>query len=132
MVDTVVYTHHGPVSEVKSGSMHEQVGATEPIYHALRWIAHEPSNEIRAFYQLNRAKNYDDYVDALTHYQAPAQNFVFASVEGDIALWVKVVFNNGMVRRTVSDGTDPLDWQGWIPREHNPHIKNPERGFVAS
>ena len=32
MVDTVVYTHHGPVSEVKSGNMHEQVGATEPIY----------------------------------------------------------------------------------------------------
>ena len=135
MVDTVVYTHHGPVSEVKSGNMHEQVGATEPIYHALRWIAHEPSNEIRAFYQLNRAKNYDDYVDALTHYQAPAQNFVFASVEGDIALWVNGRFPNKWdgQGRTVSDGTDPLyDWQGWIPREHNPHIKNPERGFVSS
>src|SRR5690606_34399425 len=24
------------------------------------------------------------------------------------------------------------DWQGWIPQSHNPHVKNPPRGFVSS
>ena len=128
--DTVVYTHHGPVTQVQSGAEEQP-----PVYHAMRWIAHEPSNEIRAFYQLNRAQNYDDYVVALTHYQAPAQNFVFASQEGDIALWVNGRFPNKWdgQGRTVSDGTDPrYDWQSWIPRDHHPHIKNPPRGFVSS
>ena len=60
---------------------------------------------------------------------------MFASTEGDIALWVNGRFPNKWdgQGRAVSDGTDPLyDWQAWIPREHHPHIKNPERGFVSS
>ncbi len=131
VLDTVVYTHHGPVTEVASFVNPD----AEPIYHALRWIAHEPSSETTAFYKLNRAKNYDDYVEALSYFSAPAQNFAFASNEGDIALWVNGKFPNKWQYqgRTVSDGTDPLyDWQSWIPHEHNPHIKNPERGFVSS
>jgi penicillin amidase len=131
VMDTVIYTHHGPVTKVESEIDKERA----PAYHALRWIAHEPSNDIRTFYELDRADNYDDYVEALKHYVAPAQNFVFASNEGDISLWVNGKLPNKWEYqgRTVSDGTDPLyDWQGWIPFEHNPHVKNPERGFVSS
>ena len=131
VLDTVTYTHHGPVTKVES----EINEGRKPVYHALRWIAHEGSNDIRTFYGLNRAENYDDYVEALSFYVAPAQNFVFASNEGDIALWVNGKLPNKwkFQGRTVSDGTDPLyDWQGWIPFEQNPHIKNPERGFVSS
>jgi len=131
VLDTVIYTHHGPVTKMESRINEER----EPVYHALRWIAHDASNDIKTFYGLNRAENYDDYVEALKYYVAPAQNFVFASNEGDIALWVNGKLPNKweFQGRTVSDGTDPLyDWQGWIPFEQNPHIKNPERGFVSS
>ncbi|MBO6585066.1 MAG: penicillin acylase family protein [Gracilimonas sp.] len=131
VMDTVIYTHHGPVTKVESRVNEDRA----PAYHAMRWIAHEPSNDLKTFYGLNRAENYDDYVAALKEYTAPAQNFVFASNEGDIAIWV-----NGKLPkkwehqgRTVSDGTDPsYDWQGWIPRDQIPHIKNPDRGFVSS
>ncbi len=129
--DTIIYTHHGPVTKVESGINEKR----DPVYHALRWIAHEGSNELKTFYELNRAKNYEDYKAALSHFTAPAQNFVFASNEGDIALWITGKLPNKWEHqgRTVSDGTDPLyDWQGWVPFEHNPHIKNPERGFVSS
>ncbi|NBC66836.1 MAG: penicillin acylase family protein [Bacteroidetes bacterium] len=131
VIDTVVYTHHGPVTEVSSSF----IEGSQPVYHAQRWIAHDGSNDLKAFYGLNRAENYDDYVEALKHFDAPAQNFVFASNEGDIALWVNGKFPKKweFQGRTVSDGTDPdYDWQGWIPRDHVPHIKNPERGFVSS
>ncbi|MTI87630.1 MAG: penicillin acylase family protein [Balneolaceae bacterium] len=131
VLDSVVYTHHGPVTEVSSSTGDEK----DPVYHALRWIAHDGSNELKTFYGLNRARSYDNYVDALKHYIAPAQNFVFASNEGDIALWVNGLFPKKWKYqgRTVSDGTDPkYDWKGWIPRDHVPHIKNPERGFVSS
>ncbi|MEO1021653.1 MAG: penicillin acylase family protein [Bacteroidota bacterium] len=130
IIDTVVYTHHGPVTKIEPEEPGEPV-----IYHALRWIAHEPSNDLKTFLELNRAQSYEDYVSALSHYVAPAQNFVFASNEGDIALWVNGQFPNKWKHqgRTVSDGTDArYDWQGWIPRDHVPHIKNPNRGFVSS
>jgi penicillin amidase len=130
VLDTVIYTHHGPVFEVDPA-----VGEGEPVYHALKWIAHEPSNDLRTFYQFNKMANYEDYEEAVSHYTAPAQNFVFADTAGDIGLWVsgKLPRKWEFQGRTVSDGTDPrYDWQGWIPSEHNPHIKNPERGFVSS
>ncbi len=131
VLDTVIYTHHGPVTEVSSQINKE----SKTRYHALRWIAHEPSNDLKTFFGFNRMETYDDFKEAASHYVAPAQNFIFANNEGDIATWISGKFPNKWKHqgRTVSDGTDPLyDWQGWIPTEHNPNVKNPERGFVSS
>ncbi|MFV1883831.1 MAG: penicillin acylase family protein [Balneola sp.] len=129
--DTVIYTHHGPVSEVKSRINEER----EPAYHALRWIAHEPSNDLKTFFGFNRMQTYEDFKEAASHYVAPAQNFIFANSEGDVATWISGKLPNKweFQGRTVSDGTDTrYDWQGWVPFEHNPNIKNPERGFISS
>jgi len=131
VVDTVIYTHHGPVVQNFSG---EPLRSHIPKYHAMRWIAHEPSNEVRYFLNINRAKNYDDYREALRHFKNPAQNWVFADTS-DIAITVTGQYplkweNQG---RFISDGSDPAyEWQDWIPFEQVPHIKNPERGFVSS
>ncbi|MDZ7806197.1 MAG: penicillin acylase family protein [Gracilimonas sp.] len=129
VMDTVIYTHHGPVMEV------ETADESKPVYHALRWIAHEPSNDLKTFYGFNKMQNYEDYREAVGNYVAPAQNFVFADQAGDIAMWIagKLPKKWEFQGRTVSDGSDPTyDWEGWIPTEHNPHIKNPKRGFVSS
>ncbi len=131
-IDTVIYTHHGPVVYLENQKPFKN---NIPIGHALRWIAHEKSQELTAFYQLNRAKNYTDYVKALSFYSAPAQNFIFASNQNDIAIWVNGKFplkskNSG---KYTLDGTNPMaDWQGFIPAAHNPHVLNPARGFVSS
>jgi penicillin amidase len=132
MVDTIFFTHHGPVVYL---SHEKPFRSNIPVGHALRWIAHEKSQELTTFYQLNRAKNYADYAKALTYYSAPAQNFVFASNEGDIALWVngKFPLKSKLQGKYLLDGTDAAaDWQGFIPQAHNPHVKNPVRGFVSS
>lgn len=134
ITDTVIYTHHGPVvylQKVKDFSKARNI----PVGNALRWIAHEKSNELKTFYLLNRGKNYNDYRNALTFYTAPAQNFIFASVQNDIAITANGKFplkwkDQG---KFILDGTNPKDdWQGWIPASHNPTVKNPERGFVSS
>lgn len=128
VIDTVVYTHHGPVA------LPRLADDKNPTL-ALKWIAHEPGNPIKTFYMLNRSKNYDDYVRALSHYVGPAQNFVFASNEDDIALWVNGKFPLKWKEqgKFLMDGSRPeYDWQGWIPHEQNPHVKNPNRGFVSS
>lgn len=128
--DTVVYTHHGPV--VYEDTFH---GENEMKYFAFRWIAHDPSEEMLTFYKLNKAKNHADYMEALNHYSSPAQNFVFASVSGDIAMRIQGKYP---VRRQdegkfILDGTHTSnDWQAFIPNEQNISYKNPARGFVSS
>jgi penicillin G amidase len=128
--DTVTFTHHGPV--MFDESFH---GDSEMKYFSMRWIAHDPSEEIITFFKLNRAKNHADYMDALNHYASPAQNFVFASVSGDIAMRIQGRFP---VRRKeegkyILDGTlTRTEWQAFIPNEQNVMYKNPARGFVSS
>jgi penicillin amidase len=132
MVDTLFFTHHGPVVYL---SHEKPFKSNIPIGHALKWIAHEKSQELSAFYRLNRAQNYNDYKEALTYYAAPAQNFVFASNEGNIALWVNGRFplKSKLQGKYLMDGTDAgADWQGYIPQSHNPHVLNPTRQFVSS
>ena len=102
-------------------------------HYAFRWIAHDPSEEVLTFYKLNRAKNHRDYLEALDHYTSPAQNFVFASVEGDIAMRIQGKYP---VRRKdegkyVLDGSKTAtEWQAFIPNDHNVMYKNPLRGFL--
>lgn len=128
--DTIYYTHHGPiVYDEKYNSENAKAN------FALRWTALDPSNEQRTFIELNKAHNYNDYVSALSHFQSPAQNFVFASTDGDIALWVNGKFPLRWEEqgKFIMDGRrSDMDWAGFIPHEQNAHIKNPERGFVSS
>ncbi len=97
--DTVAYTVWGPV--MYDNTFHDDVPG-QPFL-ALRWKAHDHSNEILTFLKLDRARNYEDYVDALQHYTCPAQNFVFASKTGDIALWHNGEFPcAGKIRASIS------------------------------
>ncbi len=132
-IDTIYYTHQGPVVYLQKPSYGK--AANIPVGNALRWIAHDKSNELMTFYHLNRGKNYADYRKALTFYTAPAQNFIFASADNDIAITPNGKYplkwkNQG---KFILDGTNPAnDWQGWIPASQNPTVKNPPRNFVSS
>jgi len=130
VMDTVLYTLHGPVVY---DSRFSDPG--KPINLAMRWTAHDESNESMTFYGLNRAKNHDDYREAISHFLSPGQNFVFASSNGDIAITHQGRFPVRWPWQGwfIMDGSDPKHlWQGWIPNDDNPHILNPERGFVSS
>ena len=136
IIDTVYYTHHGPVVYQDDQKPAKFSKANNiPEGYALRWIAHDASNDTRTFYMLNRAKNYSDYREAIKFYTAPAQNFLFASAEGDIGITPSGYFplkwkGQG---KFLMDGSNPAnDWQGRIPAEQNPTVKNPPRNFVSS
>jgi penicillin G amidase len=133
--DTVLYTHHGPVVYADAAQKPKDDYEDVPVGHALRWIAHDASDEFEAFYLLNRGKNYDDYRKALTYFTAPAQNFIFADKDNDIAITPngKYPLKYKDQGKYILDGSDPGDdWQGWIPPSQNPSVKNPARGFVSS
>lgn len=129
-MDTVVYTHHGPVVYDKNFRSDRK-----DVNFSLKWTAHLGSNEQKTFLMLNKGKNHGDFINALNHYTSPAQNFVFASKEGDIAMKVQGRFplkwkGQG---KFLMDGKNPeYEWKGYIPNEHNPSTLNPARGFVSS
>jgi penicillin amidase len=130
--DTVAYTVFGPVMYDKSFSGGR---STNSKYYAVRWKAHDSSNELKAFIMLNHAKNYDDYLGAVRNMKTPGQNFAFASKSGDIAMrtqgeWPAKWKGQGDF---VMPGTDDRYlWQGMIPFDETPFQYNPARNFVSS
>ena len=130
--DTILFTHHGPVYENR-----EETPVTQTIQqdHALKWIAHEPSNELLTFYKLNRGENYSDFKNAFITYKAPAQNMNYAGTDGNIAIQTigKFPMKWEFQGRTVSDGSDSrYDWIDYIPYQQNPYAINPERGYLSA
>jgi penicillin amidase len=128
--DTVRYTVWGPMpydDEPKN-----------PLRDcALRWVALDipEYSTLDIFMQLNAGKNYDDYQTSLKGFDAPGQNFVFASQAGDIAMQVQGKFpvRGKEQGRFVQDGSLSSNaWQSFIPWDQVPSMKNPSRGFVFS
>jgi penicillin amidase len=130
-IDTVAYTVFGPV--IYDKTFKDKLNQNKA--YALSWIAHYPSNPLKMWYQLNRAKNYNDYLDAVQYFNEPSQNIVFASKEGDIAIKQEGKFplrweGQGSF---VMPGTDSsYMWKEFIPRQDNPFSHNPEQGYLSS
>lgn len=128
LTDTVRYTHWGPVYHSSKDGKHDL---------AMRWLVHDVPDtpEFMVFVQGMQCKNYEEYLEVTSNFIAPAQNFGFASVDGDIALRVNGRFpakspNDG---RFVEYGNVSANgWQKFIPRAQNPQILNPSSGYIAS
>jgi penicillin G amidase len=128
--DTIVNTHHGPVVFDESFRPDHDMGG-----YAMRWTAHDPSLEQKTFYLLNHAKNYSDFRIALSHYDTPAQNFIFASKKREIAMHVNGRFPlkwHEQGKFLLDGSKSSHEWQDFIPREHLPHAYNPASHFLFS
>ena len=102
---------------------------------AVKWTAHNTSTGVETFYKLNRAKNVSDYLQAISLWKCPGQNFVMATKTGTIAIKQQGDFVARWERQGdfIMPGEDSTyDWQGIIPGNENPMIMNPSRGFVSS
>ncbi|MFN0176619.1 MAG: penicillin acylase family protein [Saprospiraceae bacterium] len=104
---------------------------------ALRWIAHDVPelSTLDVLLGLNTGKNYDSYKNALPGFDSPAQNFVFASRDGDIAIQTqgKYPVRGQQQGRFLQKGDRLANaWHSYIPMDQVPSMKNPSRGFVFS
>ena len=132
VTDTLLLTHHGPITTRPDESPHS---TRTPAGHAVKWTAHNPGNELLAVYKFNNASDVDDFQEALHHFHVPAQSPAFADSSGNIAQ-----FHHGRypVRWEsqgdfISDGRDPAyEWQDDIPMDQTPRVINPQRGFTGS
>ena len=131
VIEDIPMTHWGPAMY----DAHYQNLQSKGRNLAVKWTATNSSTGVETFYRLNRAKNYDDYIKAISLWTCPGQNFVMATISGDIAIKQQGAFVARWEHQGdfIMPGTDSAyDWQGIIPNEENPTIKNPARGFVSS
>lgn len=124
----VVITRHGPVI---SEFAHE---SGENNVLSLRWTALDPSVELQAVLEMNRATNWEEFEKALENFHVPTQNFVFASKDGTIAYKAngKIPIRKGNGILPVPGWTDEYEWEDFIPFDELPKVVNPKEGFVAT
>lgn len=129
-------THLGPIINDNALDDNGQpTGFTdEPL--AFRWAALDPTELMRSLFLLNAAQNEPDFREAASYFSAPAQNIVYADVDGNIGyqspglIPIRPAANDG---RTIQDGsTSATAWLGYIPYEMLPAVLNPERGYIHS
>ena len=140
-IDTIKITkEHGPIivdsTNLDMATFNQGISTIyTDINLAFKWVAHEPTEEITAFYKMNHATNYKQFKQALEYYKCPTQNFVYADINGEIAM-----HHNGGIpircknytKHVLHGNSSKYVWDDFIPFDELPTEFNPSRGFVSS
>ena len=127
---SVYQTHRGPII-----NRMESAAQWSRQLMSMRWVGHEISSEAQAFYLINRAHNWKEFLDGLRFFAVPAQNFVYADVDGNIGYHTGgriPIRKTKTATLTFPGWTDEYDWKGFVPFEQMPQVLNPPEGFVAT
>jgi penicillin amidase len=142
---TVRSTRHGPIISDVSDDLAD-VGELAPVTgHAphrdsgyavsLRWTALRPGKTADAIFELDQARNWNQFHTAAADFAVPAQNLVYADTAGNIGYQAP---GRIPIRRTGHGdwpvpGWDPAyDWAGYVPYEALPNVLDPKDGYVVS
>ena len=87
------------------------------------------------FWDLNSAEDWEGFRSAVSKYHGPAQNMPYADVDGNIGYYTA---GRIPIRANPGEGELPMpgwdgehEWQGYVPFSQNPHMFNPESGYVV-
>ncbi|WP_414578461.1 penicillin acylase family protein [Anabaena sp. CCY 9402-a] len=138
ILQTVRYTRHGPILSDVSPNLQEfkqAIKLPQNYAVALRWAALEPTRLVYSIPQINRAQNWQEFRAAASDFDVPAQNLVYADIEGNIGYQMPGKFPiraKGNGRYPVPGWTDEYEWQGYIDFEKLPYSFNPPQGYIAT
>ena len=103
--------------------------------YALRWTATEPGGLGNTYYNLGKARNWKEFRDILKKVWGPAQNAVYADVDGNIGyiMGARVPLRKkGFGEVPVPGDTDDYEWAGYVPFEQLPQTFNPSSGLIVT
>ncbi len=129
---TVRTSKHGPILSDASADL-RKLGGGKGI--AIRWTALDPGRTGDAVMALNKAANWQDFRTAASLFEVPAQNMIYADVDGNIGYQSpgKIPVRGKGDGRYFAPGDDPAyDWTGYIPFEELPSVYNPAQGYIVT
>ncbi|MBP6901103.1 MAG: penicillin acylase family protein [Burkholderiaceae bacterium] len=137
-------TRHGPVisdAGAATGATEEALGPRSAPTHvlALRWTGLDADADIvGTALKMAGAATVEQFIQASRTWVAPMQNMAVADAAGAIALVSpgrvpKRRADNDLQGLAPAPGWDArYDWDGYLPVDELPQVRNPARGFVAN
>jgi penicillin amidase len=127
-------TRHGPIiNDVAGGTEEEWAFGWQPL--ALSWTALQPGTLIKSVLLLDQASNWDEFREALSYWDVPSQNFVYADVQGNIGyqapgrIPIRASGNGSM---PVPGWSGEYEWVDTIPFDELPRAFNPPEGYIVT
>jgi penicillin G amidase len=102
---------------------------------ALHWTALTPGRTMDALTDLDVASSWEDFRHAASEFEVPAQNMLFASVDGEIGYQTpgRIPTRAGYDGTYPALGWDPVQrWTGFVPFPALPTLRNPPEGWIVT
>lgn len=126
----VLGTRHGPLIH----KVQPDWQGAPPM--SLAWAASDGSRMMDALALLGHAGSWTEFRSALSYWDTPSLNFVYADVDGHIGYQSTAVVPR---RAPGHDGSVPVpgwdgrsEWQGMIPFAEMPNLLDPPSGFIVT
>ncbi len=133
-------TRHGPIISDSYGALEDldeetELNLPDDYAIALKWTALEPTRMVEAILGINTAGNWEEFRQALSLWDVPSQNFIYADVDGNIGYQMPgriPIRADGDGRIPVPGWTNQYEWTGFIPFEDLPNRFNPPEGYIVT
>ena len=103
---------------------------------AIRYAAIDQARNLEQYYRITKARNWDEWTQAMSIGGIPATNFIYADKTGRIAYVYNALFPDrkpGFDYTGVLPGDTSADlWQGALGFDRMPKIVNPQSGFLVN
>jgi penicillin amidase len=127
-------TRHGPIiNDILGGIEEDWSYGWQPL--SFSWTALEPGTIWKSVFMINQAQNWEDFREALSFWDVPSQNFIYADVDGNIGYQTP----GRIPIRASGNGTIPSpgwagthEWLRYIPFEELPSAYNPPAGYIVT
>ena len=124
-VVTLSYSKHGPVLSVDRARGRAIV---------VRMVGQEPGTAAYlASLSLDRARNWQEFQEAMSRWKMPDENMIYADIDGNIG-WIA----SGLMPRRSWSGLLPVpgdgryEWSGFVPVSQLPQLYDPATGYIAT
>ncbi len=118
----ILRSEHGPVIRTKHGT------------YAIRYAGMGEIRQLEQYYRLNKAQNWDDFLNAMSLNALPSINYIYADKAGNIAFLHNGQYPNRIEgwnwHKDLPGDRSELIWNGYRPYSDVPLLLNPSSGLV--